>query len=270
MYCTSKIVVFDLDETLGYFVEFGMFWDALKNFINQQKISEHIDQNLFNKTLELYPEFLRPNIINILNYLKQKKKTKNCNKLMIYTNNQGPDEWAQQIQSYFETKIKYNLFDQIIKAFKIKDKQVELCRTSHTKKHTDLIRCTKIPETTDICFLDDAYHDGMVNDRVYYINLKPYIHDLPFELMIERFIKSEIINIQDLTDNFKTNMLQFMNQYRHTYVEKTKDAQNVDKILSKKILHHLQIFFNKKSQNNTIRKTNKTYNKTRKNKQKMP
>ena len=75
MYCTSKIVVFDLDETLGYFVEFGMFWDALKNFINQQKLSETIDQNLFNKVLELYPEFLRPNIINILNYLKQKKKT---------------------------------------------------------------------------------------------------------------------------------------------------------------------------------------------------
>jgi hypothetical protein len=272
MYCTSKIVVFDLDETLGYFVEFGMFWDALKNFINQQKLSETVDQLLFNKLLDLYPEFLRPNIINILNYLKQKKKTKSCNKLMIYTNNQGPEEWTKQIQSYFETKIKYNLFDQIIKAFKIKGKQVELCRTSHTKKHTDLINCTKIPETTEICFLDDVYHDGMVNDRVYYVNLKPYIHDLQFELMIERFIKSGIINIQsqNLTDIFKTNMLKFMNQYRHTYVEKTKDAQNIDKILSKKILQHLQIFFNKKSQNKTIRKTNKTHNKTKKKKQNLP
>ena len=25
----NKIVVFDLDETLGYFVEFGIFWDSL-------------------------------------------------------------------------------------------------------------------------------------------------------------------------------------------------------------------------------------------------
>jgi hypothetical protein len=269
MYCTSKIVVFDLDETLGYFVEFGMFWDALKNFIKQQKLSVTSDQSLFNKVLELYPEFLRPNIINILNYLKQKKKTKSCNKLMIYTNNQGPEEWAKQIQSYFETKIKYNLFDQIIKAFKIKGKQVELCRTSHTKKHTDLISCTKIPETTEICFLDDAYHDGMVNDKVYYVNLKPYIHDLPFELMIERFIKSQIINIQ-VEDNFKTIMLEFMKQYRHEYVEKTKDAQNVDKILSKKILQHLQIFFNKKSQNKTIKNKNNNNNKTKKKKQNLP
>ena len=267
MYCTSKIVVFDLDETLGYFVEFGMFWDALQNYIKQQKLSLTIDQPLFNKVLELYPEFLRPNIINILNYLKQKKKTKSCNKLMIYTNNQGPEEWAKQIQSYFESKIKYNLFDQIIKAFKIKGKQVELCRTSHTKKHTDLIRCTKIPETTEICFLDDAYHDGMINDRVYYINLKPYIHDLPFELMAERFIKSGIINLQNVEDDFKTSILQFMKQYRHTYVEKTKDAQIVDKILSKKILQHLQIFFNKKSQNKTIKTKNTNHNKTKKKKQ---
>ena len=266
MYCTSKIVVFDLDETLGYFVEFGMFWDALQNFIKQQKILLTVDQILFNKVLDLYPEFLRPNIINILNYLKQKKKTKSCNKLMIYTNNQGPEEWTKQIQLYFETKLKYNLFDQIIKAFKIKGKQIELCRTSHTKKHDDLIRCTKIPETTEICFLDDVYHDGMVNDKVYYINLKPYIHDLPFELMIERFIKSQIINIDiNIEDDFKTSMLQFMNQYRHEYVEKTKDAQNVDKILSKKILHHLQIFFNKKSQNKTIKNKNKNHNKTKKN-----
>jgi Mn-dependent DtxR family transcriptional regulator len=65
-------------------------------------------------------------------------------------------------------------------------------------------------------------------------------------------------------------MLKFMNQYRHTYVEKTKDAQNIDKILSKKILQHLQIFFNKKSQNKTIRKTNKTHNKTKKKKQNLP
>jgi hypothetical protein len=28
-----KIVVFDLDETLGYFTQFGIFWDSLKNYM---------------------------------------------------------------------------------------------------------------------------------------------------------------------------------------------------------------------------------------------
>ena len=114
MYCTSKIVVFDLDETLGYFSEFAMFWYGLVDFMKIYNIDISIDQYLFDSILDLFPEFLRPNIINILNYLKKKKMAKHCNKLMIYTNNQGPNEWTQQIQKYFETKLNYKLFDQII------------------------------------------------------------------------------------------------------------------------------------------------------------
>jgi hypothetical protein len=267
MYCTSKIVVFDLDETLGYYVEFGMFWDALQDYIKKHNIPIAADQELFNKVLDLYPEFLRPNIINILNYLKKKKMSKHCNKLMIYTNNQGPNEWAQHIQSYFETKLNYKLFDQIIKAFKIGEKQVELYRTSHMKKHDDLIRCTKIPETTEICFLDDAFHPGMIDERVYYINLKPYIYDLPFETMVDRFIKSGIMNT---TLNISESLINYMKKYRYSYVEKTKEAQNVDKILSKKIFQHLQTFFTKPPNKMSHAKTNKSLsknnNKTRKNK----
>jgi len=268
-----KIIVFDLDETLGYFMELGMFWDALKEFIKTHNIPIIMDQQLFNKALDLFPEFLRPNIINVLNYLKQKKSAKHCHKLMIYTNNQGPDEWAQQIQEYFETKVNYKLFDQIIKAFKIRGKQVEICRTSHMKNHTDLIRCTKIPETTEICFLDDVYHPGMVDDRVYYINLKPYVHDLPFETMIDRFIKSDIIDLsQNINQNvnvteFTKDMLAYMKRYNHDYVEKTKEAQNVDKILSKKILQHLHTFFNKNAnKKNKSRKIIKIKNRAIKNK----
>ena len=28
-----KIVVFDLDETLGYFTQYGIFWDSLANYL---------------------------------------------------------------------------------------------------------------------------------------------------------------------------------------------------------------------------------------------
>jgi hypothetical protein len=48
MSCNPKIVVFDLDETLGYFVEFGMFWDALQNFIKQNT------EKLFENILEMH------------------------------------------------------------------------------------------------------------------------------------------------------------------------------------------------------------------------
>ena len=70
-----KIVVFDLDETLGYFTQFGIFWDSLKNYI-ENKNKKNLTQNDFNDILDLYPEYLRPNIINILIYLKKKKTNK--------------------------------------------------------------------------------------------------------------------------------------------------------------------------------------------------
>ena len=44
MTCNSKIVVFDLDETLGYFMELGMFWDALKAYIKDKQIKKPINQ----------------------------------------------------------------------------------------------------------------------------------------------------------------------------------------------------------------------------------
>ena len=31
-----KIVVFDLDETLGYFTEYGIFWDSLENYLKME------------------------------------------------------------------------------------------------------------------------------------------------------------------------------------------------------------------------------------------
>jgi acetaldehyde dehydrogenase (acetylating) len=100
-----KIVVFDLDETLGYFTQYGIFWDSLSNYI-KVKNKNKLTQADFDDVLDLFPDVLRPNIIHILNYLKSKKKTNCCNKMLIYTNNTGPREWARHIIGYFEEKIK--------------------------------------------------------------------------------------------------------------------------------------------------------------------
>ena len=256
MNCSSKIVVFDLDETLGYFVEFGMFYDALKyyykNINSKTALVPVFNQVLFNKLLDLYPEFIRPDIVNILNYLKKKKNDKHCHKLMIYTNNQGPPEWAQNIKGYFEDKINFKLFDQIIGAFKVNGKHYELLRTSHMKKHEDLISCSKIPETTQICFIDDVFHPDMNNDNVYYIHIKPYTYDLPFETIVDRFLASGIVDILDPT-SMKDTILARIRKYNYTYVEKHSIEHNIDIMLSKKILQHLHTFFDEKPNNRTIK-----------------
>ena len=247
MTCEKKIVVFDLDETLGYFIELGMFWDALKGFINQNKLEIKINQQLFNTVLDLFPEFLRPNILGILNYLKKKKQKNHCDKLMIYTNNQGPEEWAKFIMNYFDHKLKFKIFDQLIAAFKVKGKQIELCRTTHMKTHTDFVRCTNIPPTTEICFLDDVFYPGMNHDNIYYINIKPYIYDLEFNDMLKRLVTSNILGKLQDPEACITYMTKYMNRYNFSFIKKSMESQMVDKILSKKILNHLHIFFLRKN-----------------------
>ena len=248
-----KIVVFDLDETLGYFTEFGIFWDCLIYYL-KNKNEETITQSDFNDILDLFPEFLRPNIINILNYLKNKKQTLCCNKMMIYTNNNGPKEWAHHIIDYFSKKINYKLFDQLISAFKINGKVVEVCRTTHDKTYNDFIKCTKLPVNAEICFLDDTFYPEMANDNIYYINVKPYYHDLKFEYMLDKFSKSDIgKKIINNDDNFIKIMNEHIKLYKYDCIDKESNEYEMDKIVGKQIVKHLQEFFNKTKKNKTIR-----------------
>ena len=260
-----KIVVFDLDETLGYFTQYGIFWDSLSNYLKNQKKTE-LTQSDFDDILDLFPEFLRPNIINILTYLKNKKKTNCCHKMMIYTNNTGPREWARHIVSYFEKKINYKLVDQIIAAFKINGKRVEICRTTQNKTHNDLIKCTKIPVDAEICFMDDSFYPDMANDNIYYINVKPYYYDYTFEDMLEKFSKSDVGKriIEDDTD-FDEIMIEHIKLFKYKVLEKDEKEYEVDKVLGKHIISHLQAFFNRSNKNRTIKNRGNKKNKTIKN-----
>jgi hypothetical protein len=261
-----KIVVFDLDETLGYFTQYGIFWDSLANYLKIKNKSQ-LSQTDFDDILELFPEFLRPNIINILTYLKNKKKANCCHKMMIYTNNTGPREWARHIISYFERKINFKLVDQIIAAFKINGKRVEICRTTQNKTHKDLIKCTKIPVDAEICFMDDYFYPEMSNDNIYYINIKPYYHDLKFKDMLERFKQSEIgIKIFGEDNDFENLMMENINLFKYTVVEKDEKEYEVDKVLGKHIVSHLQAFFNRSTKNRTIKNRGNRRNRTFKNK----
>jgi len=255
-----KIIVFDLDETLGYFTQFGIFWECLTKYTK-------ITKNDFYSILDLYPEFIRPNIIHILKFLIKKKLSKCCHKMMIYTNNQGPKEWVHNIISYFEDKIKHKLFDHIIHAFKINGTKIEVCRTSHSKNYKDFIKCTKLPVNAEICYIDDTYYPEMTNNNIYYINLKPYYYDLKLTEMIDRFKKSDLftnLNIGNSSENFDNKIINEFNRYNYQYIEKTKEEYEIDEILGKQIMVHLQDFFNLSVNKNNTRKNKNTISKKNK------
>ena len=260
----SKIVVLDVDETLGYFVELGIFCDALTAVAwNNNPNASYAH---FNLLMDAFPEFLRPNILDLLRFLKMKKNTKECAGVLVYTNNCGPRIWVEHITKYIESKLGAPLFDQIVAAFKVNGKIIEVGRTTHDKTYEDLLRCTKLPANVEVCFLDDQMHSQMEHAQVYYINVKPYVHQLSVQTLTDRFLKSPELRSTIAApynaapyiavpynavpynaapyNNFRERIAQFMQRFSMAYTPKNPLEQDVDAIISKKIMEHLKAFFN--------------------------
>ena len=193
----GKYIVFDVDETLGYFSQLGSFIDAI-SFYNKDFSGSVFER--FNEILDLFPEFVRPKMIEILKYIHEKKVNGTCSGVFIYTNNQGPRSWVQHIAKYFDYKVgnverndnNATLFDKIIAAYMINGKIVEPGRTSQNKTYDDLLRITGISPHSEVCFVDDLNHPDMRHDNVLYLNVKPYVKTLSVNEMIQRYLKSPL------------------------------------------------------------------------------
>ena len=250
----NKIVVLDVDETLGYFVELGIFCDALTSMVwNNDPTAQY---TYFNKLMDIYPEFLRPHILDLLHFLKIKKSTNECAGVLVYTNNCGPRIWVEHITKYIESKLGAPLFDQIVAAFKVNGEIIEVGRTTCDKTYEDLLRCTKLPPNVEVCFLDDQMHSKMEHAKVYYINIKPYVHQLSIDTLIDRFMKTPALRSTTAMNvpEFQTRVMGFMQRFNVTYTPKHELEQQIDTIISKKIMEHLKTFFLKKIKG--IKKTN--------------
>ena len=239
----KKIVVLDVDETLGYFVELGIFCDALTTTAwNHDAMAQYTH---FNHLMDAFPEFLRPNILDLLRFLKMKKESNECCGVMVYTNNNGPRMWVEHIIKYMESNLGAPLFDQIVAAFKVNGKIIEMDRTTHDKTYEDLLRCTKLPSNVEVCFMDDQMHSQMEHGQVYYINVKPYVHQLSVQTLIDRFMQSPVlrstIKSTVTVDDFRQGIAKLMQRFQ--YIPKDPMEQEIDTIISKKIMKHLNEFF---------------------------
>ena len=225
----NKVVVFDLDETLGSFTDLDVLWNA--------RLMDHTQTN-FNQLLDLYPEFLRTGILDIIEFLYHKKEAGVCYRLYIYTNNQRSKKWTYMIIRYIEDRlVTPGLFDQVIGAFKVNNMVMEPRRTSHEKSYSDLIKCSLIPSSSEICFIDDKYFKLMAKDRVYYIQPKSYHHSLTTRDIIDRFVNSDLPISRCSWDELYSKF-EYINE-----TEKTDAEIELDRQVSKKILYHLQLFF---------------------------
>jgi hypothetical protein len=82
----QRVVVFDLDETLGHFHLIRLIWESIHEFINYNNIPYMMGQTDFNDLFDIFPEMLRPEVLSILLFLKNEKDRGACNGIMVYTN----------------------------------------------------------------------------------------------------------------------------------------------------------------------------------------
>ena len=234
-----KVVVFDFDETLGSFQEISVFYNILCRYLRPNAATR---QAILFSLLDACPEYLRPDIVSILSYLKEKHQNGECHKVLIYTNNQGPVEWCEMIKNYLHMKLKYTLIERIVGAFKVNGRVVEIRRTSNEKSTNDLLRCAMLPKNTRICFVDDHHYEKMNN--VYYIKVHPYVHNLTFHVLMSRFLGTSISKKMGVRqDQFVSYFNRHIHEHQYRFYAKDEEEYELDGIISKRLFELLNEFF---------------------------
>ena len=235
-----KVIVLDLDETIGSFGELYILWNTM--------ISDKT-QTQFNALLDLYPEFLRYGILNIIDYLKYKKESGSYLKTYIYTNNVLPKCWVNMIVKYIESKQScVGLFDKIIHGY---NKSFDCVRTTSNKTHSDFIRCSILPRSTEVCFIDDTYFEKMDRQTVYYIQPKQYYHSMKTADIVERFATSKFVPLIDMRDSLHQTFIK--NGILNT-TGKSRAEVDLDILVSHKIMYFIKEFFLMTTLKNKTRK----------------
>jgi hypothetical protein len=126
---------------------------------------------------------------------------------------------------------------------------------------SDLIRCTDIPATSEVCFIDDLYHPFMDKDTVCYLNIKPYRFSMPYDEMAHRYYitinKKNPTKITISEPEFVDQMVSFMKRYNYRVLQKGAVEEKSDKTESKKLWTHLEEFLKPKKINQTRKPRNK-------------
>jgi len=151
----KKCIIFDLDETLGYFTQiyiitlrFQLLYDIKLGYTDYH--------NLFNE----FENIFRPGIFVLLAYLNALKK-KYPIKIILYTNTMMCDTFINHIITYINNRIhsKENIFDNTITLS-------SSCRKHLTKQFTDLYKCINYLATGYVFLIIDNEKQLML-DKLY-------------------------------------------------------------------------------------------------------
>ena len=158
----KKVVVFDLDMTIGDFTFISSIYNLCRN--------DGID------ALDAFNRCFRPGMFHVLELLSMFKRDGVIYKVVVYTNNTGGKNWVGRIVKYIHKKLNIELFDDIISAFEVNyGEESEIRRNSMDKDIRELKKILNLSSNDRVMFIDDMLHTNMIDPTVYYIHIQPYI-----------------------------------------------------------------------------------------------
>jgi hypothetical protein len=151
----DKNIVFDFDETIGYF-------DQIIEIIKYTKKTSK--EEIFN-FLKTFPFVFRTSIFDIFCYIVRLKKEKKIKNVILYSNNNN-DVFIGIVLSFIHEKLNYNLFDA----------SISINHTHNKNKNIiDLLNYSNglLNKNSSIFFIDDKEYQDMKSIQ-YYIKCESY------------------------------------------------------------------------------------------------
>jgi hypothetical protein len=173
-----KILVFDLDETIGAFAELSKHMLSLTG-------KYVYSYNLFEHMMDSNHLYLRPGILELLEFVVTARRLLSNVRIVLYTNNQSP-EWVEYAVHYLNKKLSIRVFDKVI------DGSVEK-RPTLVKSVDDFFRWTHYPKDSSLFFVDDQIHPKMLSKQVVYFRISPYSEPNPAMREPTILLRKEIV-----------------------------------------------------------------------------
>jgi hypothetical protein len=201
-------------ETIFFVDNLLMFISALCKYFGLQF---SINQQLFNNILDLYPELLLNNLLNIFDVLKQKKEQNIISGCMLTSKYDYNWKFLDFFSNYFNELIQFDLFD-----LYVLDYRQYICYSENV-----------LYLRTQQNFMRD--YENNCN----YMILDEYKYYYTMDSMILRFVNSNVCTIHEHPSVFEQKIKLEMKKEKYSYCKNTLDSLRNNNDMSYNLINML-------------------------------
>ena len=197
----KRIILFDMDETLGCFIDINIIAKILHKHIHINEVLQIFESTCF-----------RPYFFEMMDLIVKLKDLGELDKVVLYTNNTGGYSWPSKIVKYIHSKVGH-VFDEIIYGSYVNPPFNPDRRRKYVHKDIRDVRdILQTDKNTLFLFFDDNIYENMKDPYMTSIVLTPFRCKILFSDTMKAFRKHPLYTI------FKRNLIE--QNYESTFAGK--------------------------------------------------